>query len=317
MNLDDRSHDDPGLRSVLREHFGDGVEAVEPLVGGFFSRAYAVSAGGREYVVRLNAAAHAAESFAKDDYAWRHFASADLPIPHIVAIGETDAEYYAISERVAGRTLMDCSEAELRAALPALLDALEALAGADTSGSTGYGDWDGEGNARFGSWQEFLADIIENHPKGYFKDWHRFLRNGFIERDVFETVYGRMLQLAEGCPDMRALVHNDYQFENVIVDGEKITGVIDWANALYGDPLYDVAWLGWISIHPGWWYEDGIEILHERFGTAPGYDTRVTCYELHIGLDHLRFYATTGRREDYEFCRDWLLAKIDDARGTR
>jgi len=315
MNLDDRGHGDPGLGSVLREHFGDGVEAVESLTGGFFSRAYAVSAGGREYVVRLNAAAHAAESFAKDDYAWRHFASPDLPIPRVVAIGETDADQYAISERVAGRTLMDCSAAERRTALPALLDTLEVMGNVGVGGSTGYGDWDGGGNARFASWQAFLADIIENHPEGYYKDWHRFLRNGFIERDVFETVYERMLQLAEGCPDMRALIHNDYQFENVIVDGGRVTGVIDWANALYGDPLYDVAWLGWISIHPGWWYEDGIEILRDRFGYATDFDTRITCYELHIGLDHLRFYATTDRRDDYEYCRDWLLAKIDGRAG--
>ena len=311
MNLNDRSHDDPGLRRVLREHFGEDVEAVEPLTGGFFSRAYAFSAGGRKYVVRLNAAAHAAESFAKDDYAWRHFASQALPIPRVVAIGETSAEHYAISERLAGRTLMDCSEVERREALPALLDTLEVLGDVDVGGSSGYGDWGRDGNAGFGSWQEFLADVMENHSEGYFKDWHRFFQYRFIERDVFEAVYERMLRLAERCSDMRALVHNDYQFENVIVDDGRITGVIDWANALYGDPLYDVAWLGWISIHPGWWYEDGIEILRERFGDAPDYDTRIACYELHIGLDHLRFYANTGRREDYEFCRDWLLAKID------
>ncbi|CAN5507395.1 N/A [soil metagenome] len=308
------SRDDAALRALLREHFDD-VGEVQTLTGGLFSRAYAFPARGREYVVRINTEAHAAESFAKDDYAWRQFASPLLPIPRIAAIGEMGDLHYAVSERVAGRSLMECSEVERRAALPALLDALEALGEADTSASRGYGDWSGDGNGKFGSWQEYLADVIENHAEGYYQDWHRFFHDSFMERDVYETVYKQMLRLSERCPNMRSLIHNDYQFENVLVDHGGITGVIDWANALYGDPLYDVAWLGWISIHPGWWFDDGVGILRERFGSAHDFDTRIACYELHIGLDHLRFYARNDRYEDYQLCRDWLLSKIDGDSG--
>lgn len=304
--------------NLLQQHF-ETVEGLKPLTGGLFSQAFAFRADGAEYVVRVNGAAHAAGSFAKDEYAGRVYASEELPIPLIVAQGQADEWHYAISERIAGRTLTECSPAERRRLLPALLDMLEALGAADTSASDGYGAWGGDGDGRYGSWQAFLADVDKNHDDGFFANWHRYFNESFLERDLFERVCERMVALSEDIPNMRQLVHNDYQFENVLTDGERITGVIDWANALYGDPLYDVAWLNFISIHPGWWFDDGVEILRERFGAAPGFDARIHCYELHIGLDHLRFYANQGRYDDYLICREWLewlLARIDtDRRG--
>jgi hygromycin-B 4-O-kinase len=308
MSADTASRDVPGLLALLGERFGDGVDGLQALSGGFFSDAYAFTAGGREYVVRLNSEIHARGSFAKDDYAWKHFASPALPIPRIVAIGEISGGYYAISERAGGRPLSECTRAERRAALPALLDMLEEVGKADVRASSGYGDWGSDGNGKFASWRDFLASTAENHADGYYENWHRLFHDSFLERDVYETVFDRMLRLTQYCPEKRALIHNDFQFENILSDAGRITGVIDWANALYGDPLYDVAWLSWLSVHPGWWYDDGTEILRERFGAAPDYETRIACYQLQIGLDHLRFYAKNDNWSDYQFSRDWLLA---------
>jgi hygromycin-B 4-O-kinase len=38
-------------------------------------------------------------------------------------------------------------------------------------------------------------------------------------------------------------VHGDMVNHNVLVQDPRITAVIDWGNALYGDWLYDAAWL--------------------------------------------------------------------------
>ena len=297
---------------IIHDHFGSDHCPLQLLGGGFFSSAFGVGVAGSEYVIRLNDEAHAEESFAKDDYAGQHYGSLELPIPKIVARGQTDDIYYAISERAAGRMLGELSPDQRRAVLPDLLDKLEAIGRVDLRGSRGYGDWGPDGNGKADSWRGYLATINENHGEGYYEDWHALYRNSFLERDVYEAVYRHMLALAGRCPEERALIHNDFQFENVISDGERITAVIDWANALYGDHLYDVAWLSWQSTHPGWWYDDGEAFLRERFGTAPDFETRVSCYSCHIGLDHLRFYAKNDRREDYDLCRDWLLRIVEE-----
>ena len=49
------------------------------------------------------------------------------------------------------------------------------------------------------------------------------------------------LKLIEYCPEEHKLVHGDFGSNNVLTDGQKITGVLDWDCALYGDPLFDVA----------------------------------------------------------------------------
>ena len=285
---------------------------ARPLAGGFFSRAFACRAGEREYVVRLNRVAHAADGFAKDAWAAQHFAAPHLPIPRVIASGVAGDDVWAMSELVAGRTLELHTDAERRALLPATLDTLDAIARADTSSSRGYGAWSADGNAPFAHWCDFLAAAIENQSEGFYRNWHALFHDSFLERDVYEAVYRRMLQLAEHCPAERALIHNDYQFQNILADDSGITGVIDWANALYGDPLYDVARLLALSAHPPWWHADGAEVLRARYGHLPHYDERLACYTCHVGLDDLLFYAKTGNRATYDFFRDRLLTLIGD-----
>lgn len=186
--------------------------------------------------------------------------------------------------------------------LPAALDTLDAIARANVGRSVGYGPWDGAGRGRFTSWHDALAGIIENKTAGFYRDWHALFHSSFLERGLYETIYRRMLQLAATCPEGRGLIHNDFHDENILADGRRITAVIDWANAGYGDPLYDVAWIGW------WAEIADPALLRARYGAVPRYDERIACYSLHLGLDDLRYYARRGMRERYERGRARLLA---------
>jgi hygromycin-B 4-O-kinase len=301
---------DTGLiHTIVGQHLGADITSITSLKGGFFSRAFIVAAGGRDYVVRINAAAHARESFQKDDYAWRHFAD-HLPIPRVVAIGETGSEWYAISERLPGVTLSGLPAEERDGLLPEIIDMLEVIGSTDISGSQGYGDWDGSGDGRYGTWPDYLAQIIEDEPEGsYYANWHAMFDETFLERDVYEAVYQRMMKLTAFCPDTRALIHNDIQFENILSDGERITGVIDWANSLFGDPLYDVArWFWWTGTYG--WFGHGDDLLHDRFRDEPNFAERIACYQCHIGLDDLKFCAKNGMHEWYNIHRDRLLRLV-------
>jgi hygromycin-B 4-O-kinase len=302
------------VRALLRERFAGEIADVLPLAGGEFSRAFAFTAGSRDYVVRLSAHAHAAEAFAKDDYAGRHFASPALPIPRVVAIGQTADRHFAISERTPGSRLETFAAPIRRALFPALLDVLDAIGRANLRGSRGYGAWDREGIGEAACWRDFLTAIMENKTDGFYRDWHALFRDSLLEREVYEAIYRRLLRLVEYCPEERALVHADLHFDNLLADGRRITGVIDWGNACYGDPLYDVAWLGrWTA-----WGAPLVDaaLLRGRYGAAQYYDERIACYECFLGLDDLRFYAKTGRRAQYEALRDRLLARVTDDPGV-
>ena len=49
-------------------------------------------------------------------------------------------------------------------------------------------------------------------------------------------------------PSRRALVHGDFRMGNLMVDGERVTGVLDWELTHIGDPVED---LGWLCV-PAW-----------------------------------------------------------------
>ena len=51
------------------------------------------------------------------------------------------------------------------------------------------------------------------------------------------------LHRATARPDGRVLVHGDYWLGNLLVDGDSVAGVVDWAGAHWGTPAEDLAFL--------------------------------------------------------------------------
>jgi aminoglycoside phosphotransferase (APT) family kinase protein len=65
------------------------------------------------------------------------------------------------------------------------------------------------------------------------------VRNGILPADLV----GRNRKIAEAAlrPWTPVFTHGDLQLTHVFVDGDKITGVVDWSEAAPGDGLYDLA----------------------------------------------------------------------------
>lgn len=301
------------LHAFLRERLAGQPENVRPLTGGTFSRAFACAVARRHYVARLSALPDALDGFAKDAYAGQHFAASDLPIPRSIAIGHAGDLVFAISERAAGETVAERDPVARRALLPAMLNTLDAIHRSDVRASRGYGPWDGSGHGQFPTWRAFLAGHVRRADEPFGRDVLALGREPEAERALCAAACARMLRLAEHCPEDRALLHRDYNFANVLTDGQRVTGVIDWAQACYGDPLYDVAWLGW-------WTAGGsptervtrydATLVRERYGATPQYAERIACYEHCLALDELRFCAATGDADGYAWAREQLLGRL-------
>jgi hygromycin-B 4-O-kinase len=64
-----------------------------------------------------------------------------------------------------------------------------------------------------------------------------------LERSFFEKVYQEMIKLLGKCPEDRYLVHGMYGYDNLLAQGNRVTAVIGWADAMYRDFVYDIAYL--------------------------------------------------------------------------
>lgn len=295
--------DEAKVAALLREELGAEVRDLRVLKGGQLSQAFGFGTDGGEFVVRFN---KNPVGFLRDRYAAEHFASPVLPIPRFLASGELDGLAFAITDFVPGGHLHIRAPAEYLRLLPQALDALDSLHRVDPGEVEGYDYWREPGRGQSATWRGYLEAVMEEETEGFFAGWHRLFSESFLERDVYEALYRRMLALMAACPEGRWILHGDFGFDNVLADGERITGVIDWSDLAYGDFVYDLARIDLFSANP-----TVSGLLRERYAaTTPGYAERLACYQCWISLNGMRFYALADNRAAYGWAKQQAVRHL-------
>lgn len=85
---------------------------------------------------------------------------------------------------------------------------------------------------------EGLAPAIED-PVAMLRGMHEALGQ---PHPVFELAF-RELERTRPASTRRGLVHGDYRLGNLMVDGDAVSGVLDWELTHLGDPAEDLGWL--------------------------------------------------------------------------
>jgi hygromycin-B 4-O-kinase len=284
-----------GVTTFLQERLGSAVEDVVPIQRGEWSKAFFFRHDGRDYVVRFGAYL---EDFAKDRFAAR-FGAPGLPVPRVVEIGEAFGGHYAISERLFGAYIDEVDEDQMRALLPSLFAALDAMQQADLSATTGYGAWGADGTAPFTTWQSFLLDVGLDRPTDRIAGWHERLVSSPSGAGSFDEAYSRLQALVEYAPAERHLIHSDLLHFNVLVVEDRITGIFDWGCGLFGDFLYDLAWFCfWAPWYTAW---NAIDFRQEALRhyaaidlDVPHFEERLLACQLHIALGGQAYQAYKG-----------------------
>jgi hygromycin-B 4-O-kinase len=297
--------DESELQALLTQLLPSWDGRPTPLPGGTSSQAYMVDHDGRPLVLRLNTRG---EGFAKDAIAAR-LASPELPIPAVLAVGQAAGGlHYALSERALGAPLNTLSADRELALAPSLLDALVRIHGASLDGADGYGYWDAEGRGRWRSWGAFLRSVRDDGD-GIFPAWASMFADGRLDQAAWEPIFATLAELSKSEPPTRTLVHGDIGFDNVIVEGQQITGIIDWASAMYGDPLYDLAWLSFWSTSTDW-----IALWRARPELSWGADAprRLSAAWCFVALTAARFFAFSEQPASVEWTLQRLRERLAD-----
>jgi aminoglycoside phosphotransferase (APT) family kinase protein len=96
-----------------------------------------------------------------------------------------------------------------------------------------------------------------------------------------------------------SLCHNDCLYGNVIVveadDGWRVSGIVDWENAVAGDPLFDLSKTHCYAQH---WGEATLAALIEGHGAArEAWRETIDLYVVYHLLELWTWFASTGRAE--------------------
>jgi len=285
----------PQLLQFLTEKYGSEPQWT-PIAEGMESRVLTFVWEDQEYILRVNPNQ---SGFQKDRWCFQQFHSEELPIPEILEIGSFSPHYaYSISHRLSGITLEDSAIPTLQQLSPHVSQVWRVISQAPLPSSEGFGPFNERGHATFSSWQSFLQSTIS----GKDQQWDHLFTSNLLDATALQPVMQSYLQLTEHCPEERKLVHGDFGSNNVLTDGQKITGVLDWDCALYGDPLFDVAgsffWSPWLDC-----MRIQSEFFQQTLQNEANFAGRLHCYQLRCGLEEIHENALAGNQK----LLNWLL----------
>lgn len=275
----------------LEEHLHAPVSELKMIGGGELSQAFLFDTPEGARVLRVSN--QSKDDFLKDQVAMR-FNSEVLPVPEVFEVGGIeDGLYFAISERAEGKPLDEFSGEEVQELMPEIIAMVDAIHALEPIGE-GYGQWGLDGKGRSKTWKDELRD----HSMS--EDDEETCGADFYDSDLHMRLREEIRPLIELMPEERVMIHDDVGFGNALSDGKKITAVIDWVQAGYGDPLRDVAWLDFWDEKQG--FADAFKKHYEEQGKpSKDFEQRLLCYKLLIGLNSLGFFARSRQKEKYDY----------------
>ena len=297
--------------ALLVQHFSTPISDLVSVEGGQVAHTFAFRANAQEYIIRFNHDTMLDSNLPKEVYLMRKFAGTAIPFPPILHVGRVGELHFAISCKMPGQMLEMLSPQEVRDLVPQILDILAAIHSIDVSDTHGYGCFSDQGRGYFPSWSDHLHMIArEEAENDYFGKWYRLFDETFLERDLYQDLYRRMCDLLVYCPEDRSLIRGGLSLRDMLAQDGKITAVLDWVDASYGDFVYDIAvldfWWPWLGVR-----EAFQEYSQQRERELPFYAERLLCYECHHALGALRFFAKSGHEAGYRLTRTLILHKLD------
>jgi hygromycin-B 4-O-kinase len=270
------------IHDVL-ERLHVNAENIELIGAGWWSQAYAYENAGENYVIRIS---NSDVDFCKGQKLYSLLHAFLIPVPKIYAIGTiAGSTHYAISARCSGCNLAQKKVSDTVAM--ELFKILRMLQAITVSHFNGWGLTDKNLNGLFESWNGFLLRFY-NQKMDY--QIETLAGNSLLSWELYEACIIKIKKLLPYLPQTKNVVHGDFGFDNVIADGDTITGVIDWGEAKLGDWLYDVAYLDFNSNDVP--YGDLWKAFVKRKNlTFQNMEERLLCYKLVIGLGSVSIAA--------------------------
>ncbi|MGQ0591420.1 MAG: phosphotransferase family protein [Gammaproteobacteria bacterium] len=181
-----------------------------------------------------------------------------IPAPNVIAVDVSRAVFpfeFQLVEALKGRTMrdFDADEKRSRALLEGLAESLRrvhqincggyGLIGISSSGATVGEPGEGPLAGVHARWRDYITTKLVPHIRCCQK-------LGAISGHEVDAIQHRFDDFVEPREAVRSrLLHGDPGGHNVVSrDGASIDGLLDWEDALAGDPLYDIAMLA--TFHP-------------------------------------------------------------------
>jgi aminoglycoside phosphotransferase (APT) family kinase protein len=188
-------------------------------------------------------------------------------------------------------------------ALPAINDTFAAVFNTNISSTKGYGHIDFKtGNGPHASWRETLLAQLDNMP---LEQLRQNATNIGVDPELIQPFIDQYTSNLEYAPEERQLSHGDLGFDNILIENNRVTAIIDWASVGYAEWMYDYAKFDF------WW--PGRYAPPKTFGEQYGLNTdhleqRRALYLARSALSTIQWADSFGNVQIAE----WLRTHVKD-----
>lgn len=225
------------VTSATSRILGTDELRIEPFESeGFMTRVYSCKTyAGDEYILRHG---RRSDDFSRDKYVGDRFGGV-LPVPKVFGIRMLkDRSALCVSERLPGVSpdehQLDSQGSDINISFAELLRRMHTV---DISATRGYGQATATGVGMSPGWLRGLGTRAVAYEFS-----RKAARVSDIDRPTFREIVKiqRSLEPYALKNTDRRLTHGDLKADNLLSDGQSITGVIDWARFGYYDLAFDL-----------------------------------------------------------------------------
>ena len=289
------------------------VKNITFIGSGFFSFAYSFESNNIPYVLRIGTSLKA---FDKDDFAYINFSNNLNNIPKVLEKGKINDKFYCITEKIAGKEISSLDTDSLKKVLPSIMENHLKIIQINTDKFSNFGYINlltYKGNSL--SWHDFITKIdvwlktilIPTNVK--YQDWDKLFDKKDFDKPFFDKCYQELIKLAKFLPEKKFIVHGDFGNSNMLCENNKVTGIIDWAEFMVGDFLYDLAYMDYYNDKIS--YKDEFKAFYIKNNiNISFYDERIRCYQIYMTLLSMFIYFNRNMEKEFIEELDMMKNKI-------
>lgn len=212
----------------------------------------------------------------------------DVPVPTIFATFVCEEQTVLVMEKIDAPLLEDVADEDKQLYIGSMVSNLKQIHAvkSDAAGPLA-------GKAEEKSWKELLLFRYGGaHP---WFDWAEICRREGVDGELLRRAIAQVVGKIQGSELLErgySLLHTDFNQRNLFVDvaTHQVSGIIDWSEAMFGDPLYDFARVRMFIFH----FQLGDAALFRYYGALKLTEAereREELYLLSQIIDYIAWYA--------------------------
>ena len=280
------------LSMIVKKATGQIIKTKSRLIKGENSEVYDIETD-KDTKIIVRIARNEWSGFDSEEWALNQCRSLDIPIPKTLFVGEISQEKesvrVSVQNKLPGIPLNEIEGKDENFKKKIIVQAGDILNKIHTIKVEKFGSLDDKGNGSFSIYREYMEDRAKNVPR---------LINLEVKTDISGKDISQALEIIKNNDSwfddvtQSILLHNDFSPKHLLVDEDKITGLIDFETVQGGDPLQEFA---------RWNYYYGeefpLEWLVEGYGESDlldnDFESKIHFLRLHFCLNVIDYYEMT------------------------